>query len=79
MTDRFVGYMWNADRGEPCTSPDDGANRAIAHAIFGTPPDGRTLFSEAATPEYRGWWFWLALEVLFPPRQVLCVWRRSDD
>jgi hypothetical protein len=68
---RFIGTMRSATI-KVCWR-DDAAERAFAHAIFGTPLDTRTWFTEP-----KGFW-WGVLRVFFPHANPLHVWLFSEE
>lgn len=51
---------------------DDARERAMAHAIFGTPLDTRTWFTEP-----HGFW-WGVLTALWPASNFLHVWLHDE-
>ncbi len=67
---RFIGTMLSATQG---VWADEGAERAMAHAIFGTPLDTRTWFTEP-----HGFW-WGVYECLFPRANPVHVWLYEEE
>ncbi len=63
-----VGVMRSALVGTGLIWADDAAERQLAHAVFGTPLDARTLLTEP-----HGFW-WGVLINLWPASNFLEVW-----
>ena len=61
----YVGTMLSAT---PGIWADNATERALAHAVFGTPLDRRTMFTEP-----HGFW-WGVLEIFCPHANPLHVW-----
>lgn len=61
----YIGTMLSADSG---IWANNATERAQAHAIFGTPLDRRTIFTEP-----HGFW-WGVFKLFFPDANPLHVW-----
>jgi len=69
MDPQFIGTMLSA---APGPWANDAIERVQAHAIFGTPLDTRTWFTEP-----HGFW-WGVYELLFPHANAMHVWLYAE-